>query len=518
MHNRKNTKSNLLFLFAFLIGIAIYIKNAWVSEDAYILFRSLEQLFTGNGPVWNPHERVQVFTSPLWYVILTIPRIFSSDVYLNAIILSFLLWILTIFILKQIFVNNNILLLSILLLTASTAFFDYTSSGLENILAYCLIAMYFYNYFIIPRYKINQQYQVKYFRAIKYCLILFGFIICVRHDLALLLLIPTVYVITSNSDIISPKKWIIWIIGSLLPLFIYTLFSLIYYGFPFPNSAYAKLNTSIANYEIFKHGVLYFFSSLKYDLITILVIFGSLLFIFFKLKEYKYRAIGYGLMFSLLYIICIGGDFMQGRFLSYSYFISILTILYSQRNILSKNTRYILYSALTIYLILYPHTPFTSPLNYSNQNYYRGIADERGYYFNELSLAAYLSQINEERIFPQHYLAERGRKFKSSPENIIVQKSVGLFGYCSGTEKIIIDPLGITDPFLSRLPVSGRWRIGHFPREIPDGYIENIINKSESLTNPETNLLNNRIKLITQSSKIFSKERLIEIFLINLGK
>jgi len=209
---------------------------------------------------------------------------------------------------------------------------------------------------------------------------------------------------------------------------------------------------------------------------------------------------------------------MQGRFLSYSYFISVLTILYSQRNILTKNARYLSYTALAIYLLLYPHTPFTSPVNYSNQDYYRGITDERGYFFDELSLVAYVSQKNKGEIFPQHYLAENGREYKSSSQNIIVEKSVGFFGYCSGTEKIIIDPLAITDPLLSRLPVSDRWRIGHFQRVIPDGYIETIINESESLTDPKTDRLYNRIKLITQSSKIFSKERLIEIFLINLGK
>ena len=60
-------RSIILAVVAYTVAIGIFVKNAWVAEDAYIVFRSVEQLFAGNGPVWNPHERVQAFTSPLWF-------------------------------------------------------------------------------------------------------------------------------------------------------------------------------------------------------------------------------------------------------------------------------------------------------------------------------------------------------------------------------------------------------------------------------------------------------------------
>ena len=41
--------------------IWFFIRNACVTEDAYIIFRSVEQLFAGNGA--EPNERVQAFTS-----------------------------------------------------------------------------------------------------------------------------------------------------------------------------------------------------------------------------------------------------------------------------------------------------------------------------------------------------------------------------------------------------------------------------------------------------------------------
>jgi energy-coupling factor transporter transmembrane protein EcfT len=38
----------------FLLVSWVFFNNAWVDEDAYIIFRSIEQLFEGNGPVCRP--------------------------------------------------------------------------------------------------------------------------------------------------------------------------------------------------------------------------------------------------------------------------------------------------------------------------------------------------------------------------------------------------------------------------------------------------------------------------------
>ena len=48
---------------------AVYLANAWVCDDAYITFRSIDNLVNGLGPVWNAGERVQAFTHPLWFLL-----------------------------------------------------------------------------------------------------------------------------------------------------------------------------------------------------------------------------------------------------------------------------------------------------------------------------------------------------------------------------------------------------------------------------------------------------------------
>lgn len=44
----------------------------WTSDDGFINLRIVEQLWAGNGPVWNATERVETGTSPLWLAVLTV--------------------------------------------------------------------------------------------------------------------------------------------------------------------------------------------------------------------------------------------------------------------------------------------------------------------------------------------------------------------------------------------------------------------------------------------------------------
>ena len=58
----------------------------------------------------------------------------------------------------------------------------------------------------------------------------------------------------------------------LLPFFMWELFSMIYYGFPFPNTAYAKLNTGIGERLLLFQGLDYFVNSMGLDPLTLFVV------------------------------------------------------------------------------------------------------------------------------------------------------------------------------------------------------------------------------------------------------
>ncbi len=505
-------KSSFLpFATSLIIAITIFLKNAWVTEDSYILFRSIEQLFAGNGPVWNPHDRVQVYTSPLWYLILSAVRLISDNSFLNVIFTSLAFWLGTVLVLKSIFKSTLVLLISVLLLTASTAFFDYTSSGLENVLAYFIITLYIY--FYLKCYKAETNNLTS---TIKIILALYGLIICVRHDLALLLFPSTLFVIFYNSKVFTIKQWLLYGFIAFLPFVIYSLFSLLYYGFPLPNTAYAKLYTGIDKSTLLKQGIQYFYSSLKHDSITLIIISSALL-INIKTSEKHHQFLSYGIILNLLYICYVGGDFMQGRFFSYAYLISTVLILVRFTTIQSLKYKKLSIFTLCCYLVFYPHTPFYSPLAYKNFSISKGIADERGYYARMLSLYSYINRDKSTPTFPNHPWAEKGAELKESSHRVVLMEQIGVFGYYAGTEKIIIDPLAISDPLLARIPVHAEWRIGHFRRQLPVGYFDSIVNNNETITNPQLNEYYKKLKILTQEKDLFSRQRLKTILLFNFG-
>ena len=517
LFNETMAKKNLLFAFSIVILSFVFFKNAWVSEDAYIVFRSIDQLFIGNGPVWNPHERVQVFTSPLWFTVLATARLFSKDLYLNTIIVSFILWVGTILVLRRIFKDDLKLLLAGLLLVASNAFYDYTSSGLENILAYFILVLYIFHYRTL--FKLEPEKAQKKELHLRYLFLLFGLLICVRHDLLLILLPSITYASFIYYQPLTFKRW-----GSLfglgsIPFGLYTLFSLIYYGFPFPNTAYAKLNTGIPKSDIVKQGTNYFLISFQKDTLTLLIIFGALILTLFLSKKASFRPLAYGIGLNLIYIIYVGGDFMLGRFFSYAYLLSVILLLLGIASInLRKAGGYGIIALLVIYLGVYPHTPLSSPLNHTSTYITKGVADERGQFFNTLSLSKYVAHISAGQSFPSHPAVSEAQQFRSSSDQLIVRENIGMYGYTVGTEKIIIDQFALSDPLLARLHVPGWWRIGHFRREIPAGYLASIENGDEQIEDPEINEFYEKLKIITQSDTLFSWERIETIILFNLGR
>jgi arabinofuranosyltransferase len=115
-----------------------------------------------------------------------------------------------------------------------------------------------------------------------------------------------------------------FIVGTL-PATAWTMFALLYYGFPFPNTAYAKLRMDIAGNEIWAQGVLYLVDSLDRDPVTLtVVVFAAVLGL--AERSALSRACAAGLLLDLLYVVSIGGDFMSGRFLAVPLFVAVLIV------------------------------------------------------------------------------------------------------------------------------------------------------------------------------------------------
>ena len=142
----KQDKPDLRLLYLFIIPFSLVFFNAaWVAEDAFITFRAVDNLLNGYGPVWNVGERVQVYTHPLWYILLSIGIGIFKQGYWVAIGLSYIcfvsLWFILVRFIKDVGVSYRSLLV-LLVLLLSRAFMDFSSSGLENPLVHLLLAIY----------------------------------------------------------------------------------------------------------------------------------------------------------------------------------------------------------------------------------------------------------------------------------------------------------------------------------------------------------------------------------------
>ena len=64
---------------AVLLACVLFLAGAWsfrssVIDDAYIVFRYADHVVAGLGPVFNPGERVEGFSSPLWLGLVALAR------------------------------------------------------------------------------------------------------------------------------------------------------------------------------------------------------------------------------------------------------------------------------------------------------------------------------------------------------------------------------------------------------------------------------------------------------------
>ena len=134
-----------------LILTALYLLLAldhiWVTEDAFITFRSVENLWTGGGPNFNRNIRVESFSHPLWFMILSVLRIGGESLLgpLSAcagVSLATLgLWFATAAGLSR---NRGVgkqFPLRALMICALPPFWDFASSGLETGLTFGWIGL-----------------------------------------------------------------------------------------------------------------------------------------------------------------------------------------------------------------------------------------------------------------------------------------------------------------------------------------------------------------------------------------
>lgn len=491
------TKKNILLGLVLLVISIELIRTAWISDDAAITLRSILNFIHGYGPNFNVGERVQAYTHPLWFLLLSIVSFIIRNIFVATLLVSITISLITLsFFILKLARNFWLGILSIFLLSISKAYVDYSTSGLENPLSHLILL--FGIYFGIKIFHQSSFKSLLYFFLCCSCLYLN------RPDLILIFLPMICCIVIINRK--TPKQLLKTILIAIIPIIIWILFSLYYYGFPFPNTAYAKLGTGIELNERIAQGLKYFLDSYERDPITLfLIAVGLILGVFQSLFT---RTLTIGVILYLIYIISIGGDFMSGRFFTSPLLVAVVMISLS-------STYYIVYCLIIFFSLFFgiarlDYTLF-SGRDYSVTflNEYK-IADERGYYFQSTGLLNLTGGV----------LSLNTPEWKLSGRSVsIICGQLGFTGLLAGPSRHFIDNCALTDPLLARLPAkyNKNWRIGHFYRQLPDGYLESVQKQQNLIKDPDTKNFYDVISLITQGD-LNSIDRFKSIVKINTNR
>lgn len=439
----------------------LWLSTAWLSDDAFISLRHIDQLVHGNGLVFNPGERVVGFTHPLWVAILVplfaITKSAIATLWLPAAIAT--AGALAV-VLRAARTVEGTALVTVALL-ASRSFVDWSSSGLENPLSHLLVALLAVE--TLGRLRLSR------------IAVLAGLLGLAHPDLVVLAAPPLLLALRRS----PPRGRVVRLLAGLSPLVLWHVALLLWTGSLVPNTALAKLPPNVGTGELAAQGLLYLLSSALWDPPTLAVIGLG---IASAARSTARWALALGVVLHLAVVVRVGGDFMNGRFLT-PVFIAALVLLATSGWAGRRGAVLAAIGAVALLALPNAHWLDRWRADSGRRIDVRGVADERAFYGPGTSLVLLSRGVPLPR---KKFVRDVSAAAEPQSEGLVVGEAIGLLGFDSPPEVHIVDRNGLTDPFLARLPIDrGRpWRIGHFTRDVPAGYLAAIEQPGLPLDDP----------------------------------
>jgi arabinofuranosyltransferase len=478
-----------LRIFAILTLLVFIVRNAWVDEDACVTYRAISNFVSGFGPTFNIDERVQAFTHPLWFFVCALFHLATRDVLLSSVLASttcsmFALWVL----LGRIPATVTTLVFATITLGFSQAFMHYSTSGLENSLSHLLFGAFFLIWLRDSAWSGGRIFALSFIAALS---------AVNRLDSILFFLPPLIYIaLTSRS-----WRTLAILAAGFAPLALWLSFSLLFYGFAFPNTYYAKLSTDIPKADVYTAGLTYFAFSLRHDPTTLSTILMAFICAVVR-RESRTFITMCGVALYLMYVVSIGGDYMSGRFFSIA--------LYAAVCVLATFTWSVPNASVLLTTIVAASFIFGRPPIMVNSDTGKGevvhesVVDKQLYYYQSQGYPLI------SKGFPHPLRREMG------PKTVTFVFGVNIGATRTPFEDHIVDDIGLVDPLIARLPSRGHWRPGHFQRDMPLGYGEVLRGERAELCDTELERFRQRLNVLTREP-IFSIHRLRTIVEMNLG-
>jgi len=456
---------------ATLLGVAAAFmvwRVAWVTEDCFITFRYVANALAGHGAVFNTGEFSQGYTHPLWFGLLLVGARLVPDLILLSCGMGLLLTIATQFLMTRslILIGGDSLrgvlaaALFALVCVSSNAWLSFQTGGLENALSHLLLVILIGEIF---RHAFERPFAIS---------LLGSLLVLNRPDFAFAILPIAVALLPRLRDPHSRRA----IALGALPLAIWIVFALFYYGDIAPNAAHAKVGTLPTWWDGVMQGGVYLGDWIRHEPIPAICAGLALVYATLRARTTAQVALAVGIWLQLGYVIQVGGDFMRGRFLL-SIFVAGLAfglcrLVADLREREAPSWRIAIPLALVVAALPFAPEPEAAV---DMQIPKSGIVDERLYYPG-YRVDYYLENGRIQNPYFPLSLADELRAYAEACGPVTVHaRNPGTLGYLAGPEVSVIDPLGLTDAYIARLPkerlISKRPRVGHPDKAIPLAYL-----------------------------------------------
>lgn len=429
----------------------LLLRTAWISDAAYLTLRTVEHASEGFGLRWNVAERVQVYDHPLWVMMLLTGRWLTGELYFTTIGISIAaslacLWLVA----GQ--TSRPLAPMAVLgAMVLSPSFVSFSTSGLESPLLHVLVAA-------LAIVWLNSQGASRGDLAFA---TLAGLAVLTRWT-ALLLVLPALVVILTR---VTWKTRIAVVVLSLGPIVLWSAGAWWYYGTIGPNAWIATEGTWL---ERIATGRMFLYETFRLDPLLICgLLAGAAV---GALSGGRARWLALGLLLLAVWTIASGGSIMAGWGLTAPYVAALLLLAHGVK--FTVPAAVLATATGATVLSFAPGVTLFSGADHGERAHRSGRThDVRRVQYKSTGLLLE----NRQRRAPVHPEASRAREAVQAGETVAVSTMPGTFGIVAGSSVHVIDPRGVTDPLLARLPAAAgtRWRWSA-PRRLPDGYLAHL--------------------------------------------
>ncbi|MEW6536319.1 MAG: hypothetical protein AB1454_11970 [Candidatus Auribacterota bacterium] len=410
-----------------------YVFRSWFLDDVYISMRYARNWINGIGLVFNPGEKVEGYTNFLWVCLMALAYWVGTPMELTARLISIVSYLIVfaglyIMLIKKLHLPITILYLALLAFVLDGDYIAWANSGMETTLFTVLVTV---SSLLYLHSRSNHPIFTLFAGT--------GFILAAltRPEGILWYGTTGLFVLINvilKKDSHALTKLLLYSIPFAVIFIPYITFRYNYYGYPVPNTFYAKVGWSIAQPI---RGLKY---SAAYLLNRWFVLIPSLI---YGWRHRNSHAVRY--FFTLgtiywLYVISVGGDIFPG----YRFFVPLLPVLYAALFLFLDSCRNFPYRNTLITAALICILSILAVQMYIRDDY-------RNLYKDKVSPVGKTIGIWMRKNLPSN--------------TVIALNAVGAIPYFSRLKTI--DMLGLTDPYLAHnVQKSGSGWAGH---EIGDG-------------------------------------------------